>query len=149
MDSFYSAKKLLGYLQKNHIFFAVRLPKSRNVELYGKLTKLKSTKINRKVVNVWLPGVGRVWITKYDGKYYCSNKHPDYSKQLYEWYAERWCIETVFRFVKSELKMQDCQAFNFDQHCNHIGYCFLISLVDSITVGNRHIEHQFIKLRNP
>ena len=125
MDSFYSAKKLLGYLQKNHIFFAVRLPKSRNVELYGKLTKLKSTKINRKVVNVWLPGVGRVWITKYDGKYYCSNKHPDYSKQLYEWYAERWCIETVFRFVKSELKMQDCQAFNFDQHCNHIGYCFL------------------------
>ena len=47
------------------------------------------------------------------------------SKQLYEWYAERWCIETVFRFVKSELNLQDCQGFEFIQHHNHIGYCFL------------------------
>jgi hypothetical protein len=125
IDSFYSAKKLLGYLHKNHIFFAVRLPKSRNILLNGILTKIKSTQITGKAVNVWLPAVGKVWITKYKGKYYCSNCCPDYPKQLYEWYAERWCIETVFRFVKSELKMQDCQAFSYVQHYNHIGYCFL------------------------
>lgn len=125
MDSFYSAKILLNYLHKNNIFFAVRLAKSRNILLNGTLTKLKSTQIGGKVINVWLPGVGKVWITKYKGKYYCANRCPEYQKQLYEWYAERWCIETVFRFVKSELKMQDCQAFKYKQHVNHIGYCFL------------------------
>ena len=125
IDSFYSAKILLFYLQKNHIFYAVRLPKSRNILLNGTLTQLKSTQIGGKVVNVWLPAVGRVWITKYKGKYYCSNCRPDSSKQLYEWYAERWTIECVFRFVKSELKLQDCQAFTFEQHYNHIGFCFL------------------------
>jgi hypothetical protein len=125
MDSFYSAKKLLGYLHKNHIFFAVRLAKSRTVLLNGILTKIKSTQISGKVVNVWLPAVGKVWITRYKGKYYCFNGCPEYSKQLYEWYAERWCVETVFRFIKSELHLQDCQGFKFIQHHNHIGYCFL------------------------
>ena len=124
MDSFYSAKMLLKYLHKNHIFFATRLAKSRNILLNGTLTKLKSTQIGGKVINVYLPGVGRVWITKYKGKYYCANRRPEYQKQLYEWYAERWCVETVFRFVKSELKMLDCQAFKYAQHVNHIGYCF-------------------------
>ena len=52
MDSFYSAKKLLGYLHKNHIFFAVRLPKSRNVLLNGTLTSIKSTQITGKAVIV-------------------------------------------------------------------------------------------------
>ncbi len=125
MDSFYSAKKLLNYLQRNRIFFSIRLPKSRNILLNGILTSLKSTQIGGKVVNVWLPAVGKVWITKYKGKYYCANRCPEYQKQLYEWYAERWCVETVFRFIKSELKMQDCQAFKAQQHFNHIGYCFL------------------------
>ena len=125
LDSFYTAKILLGYLQQNHIFFAVRLQKSRNVLIGGKLTKLKSIQFNRRCINVLLPGVGKVWITRYKKKYYCSNCRPDYQRQLYEWYAERWCIETVFRFIKSELKMQDCQAFNYNQHVNHIGYCFL------------------------
>lgn len=126
MDSFYSAKKLLGYLQRNHIFFAVRLAKNRKILLNDEWTLLKSTRIGGKVVNVYLPGVGRVWITKYKGKYYCANRCPDYQKQLYEWYAERWCVEMVFRFIKSELKMEDCQAFRPNQHYNHIGYCFLV-----------------------
>ena len=126
MDSFYSAKKLLGYLHRNHIFFAVRLAKSRKILLNDEWTNLRSTQIWNKVVNVYLPGVGRVWITKYKGKYYCANSCPDYQKQLYEWYAERWCIEMVFRFIKSELKLQDCQAFKPNQHFNHIGYCFLV-----------------------
>lgn len=126
MDSFYSAKILLKYLHKNHIFFAVRLAKSRNILLNGTLTKLKSTQIGGKVINVWLPGVGKVWITKYKGKYYCANRCPEYQKQLYEWYAERWCVETVFRFVKSDLKMLDCQSFKYKQHFNHIGFCFLV-----------------------
>jgi len=124
-DSFYTAKKLLGYLQKNHIFFACRLAKSRNVLVEDKLTKLKSIPFGKRCLNVWLPGVGKVWITKYGGKYYCSNCPPDYQKQLYEWYAERWCIEMVFRFCKSELKMEDCQGFSYNQHVNHIGFCFL------------------------
>lgn len=124
-DSFYTSKKLLGYLQKNHIFFACRLAKSRNVLLEDKLTKLKSIPFGKRCLKVWLPGVGKVWITKYGGKYYCSNHPPNYQKQLYEWYAQRWCVENVFRFNKSELKMQDCQGFSYEQHVNHIGYCFL------------------------
>ena len=33
--------------------------------------------------------------------------------------------ECVFRFVKSELKLEDCQSFEAVQHYNHIGFCFL------------------------
>jgi hypothetical protein len=124
-DSFYTARNLLGYLQKNHLFFACRLAKSRNVLVEDKLIKLKSIPFGKRCLNVWLPGVGKVWITKYGGKFYCSNYPPDYQRQLYEWYAQRWCIEMVFRFCKSELKMQDCQGFSYEQHYNHIGFCFL------------------------
>jgi len=125
VDALYNAKKFLGYLHKNHIFFATRLGRGRILFVNGKKSLLKTTIWGKKCINGWLPGIGYVWVTKYRGKYYCANRRPDYQRQIYEWYAERWCVECVFRFVKSELKLQDCQAFNFNQHYNHIGFCFL------------------------
>jgi len=125
IDAFFNAKKILGYLQKNHIFFCTRLGKSRLFFQEGKKMNLKSTSFGKKCINGWLPGIGYVWVTKYKGKYYCANRCPDSQKQLYQWYTERWDIECVFRFVKSELKLEHCQGFEFIQHHNHIGYCFL------------------------
>mgnify|MGYP000526980567 CR=1 FL=1 len=125
VDALYNAKKFLGYLHKNHLFFATRLGRGRILFVNGKKCLLKTTIWGKKCIKGWLPGIGYVWVTKYRGKYYCTNRRPDYQRQIYEWYAERWNIECVFRFVKSELKLQDCQAFTFIQHYNHIGYCFL------------------------
>lgn len=125
VDALFNAKKLLGYLHKNHIFFCTRLGRGRILFVNGKKCRLKTTIWGKKCIKGWLPAIGYVWVTKYKGKYYCANRRPDYQQQLYEWYAERWCIETVFRFVKSELKLEDCQAFDYVQHSNHIGYCFL------------------------
>ena len=125
-DAFYNKKLILRYLQINRISFVTRLEKSRNVLMKTQLIQLKSISFNRKVLEVFLPGVGRVWITKYKRKYYCSNVRPDYQKQLYQWYAERWMIECVFRFVKSELGFEDCQSVESIQNYNHVGYCFLV-----------------------
>ncbi len=88
VDAFFNAKKVLGYLHKNHIFFYTRF------------------------------GRGRIFFV--NGK----EGHPECQKQLYEWFAQRWNIECVFRFCKSELKLLDCQGFDLIQHYNHIGYCF-------------------------
>ena len=121
VDAFFNAKKVLGYLQQNHIFFCT----GRIFFVNGKKGYVKTTIFGKKCINGWLPGIGFVWITKYKGKYYCANRRPAYQKQLYEWYAERWKIECVFRFVKSELKLEDCQSFEAVQHYNHIGFCFL------------------------
>jgi len=125
VDAFFNAKKVLGYLHKNHIFFCTRLGRGRIFFVNGKKGHLKTTIFGRKCIKGWLPGIGHVWVTKYKGKYLCANRRPEYQRQLYEWYAERWNIECVFRFCKSELKLLDCQGFEWIQHYNHIGYCFL------------------------
>lgn len=125
VDAFFNAKKVLGYLQQNHIFFCTRIGRGRIFFVNGKKGYVKTTIFGKKCINGWLPGIGKVWITKYKGKFYCANRRPAYQRQLYEWYAERWKIECVFRFVKSELKLQDCQSFEAVQHYNHIGFCFL------------------------
>jgi len=125
VDAFFNAKKVLGYLHQNNIFFCTRIGRGRIFFVNGKKGYVKTTIFGKKCINGWLPGIGKVWITKYKGKYYCANRRPAYQRQLYEWYAERWKIECVFRFIKSELKLEDCQAFEAIQHYNHIGYCFL------------------------
>ena len=152
IDAFFNAKKILGYLQQNHIFFCTRLGKSRLFFQEGKKMNLKSTSFEKKCINGWLPGIGNVWVTKYKGKYYCANRRPEYQRQLYEWYAERWDIECVFRFVKSELKLEDCQGFEFIQHYNHIGYCFLtyallLAMFPNINVykAKRRIQSELIQ----
>lgn len=124
-DAFFNKKRILGYLQKNHIFFVTRLEKSRVVLIEKQRIQLKSISFNGRFFQVFLPGVGKVWITKYKRKFYCSNVCPNYQKQLYEWYAERWTIECVFRFVKSEAHLEDCQSTDEVQNYNHIGFCFL------------------------
>lgn len=124
-DAFFNKKRILGYLQKNHISFATRLEKSRVVLMESKRIQLKSISFNGRFFQVFLPAVGTVWITKYKRKFYCSNMCPTYQKQLYEWYAERWTIECVFRFVKSEAHLEDCQSTEALQNYNHIGFCFL------------------------
>jgi hypothetical protein len=124
-DAFFSSKRILGYLHKNHIFFATRLAKNRVVLMEGKRIQLKSLPANRKVLYVFLPGVGKVWICRYKRKFYCSNIRPDSPKQLYEWYTQRWTIECVFRFVKSEAHLEGCQSTEVIQNYNHIGFCFL------------------------
>ena len=86
--------------------------------------QLKSISFNGRFFQVFLPAVGLVWITKYKRKFYCSNVRPAYQKQLYEWYSQRWTIECVFRFVKSEAHLEDCQSTEEVQNYNHIGYCF-------------------------
>ena len=124
-DAYYNKRKILSYCQQYHIFYVTRLEKSRNVVMDKQQIKLKSIQFNGRYLPVFLPGVGNVWITKYKKKYYCSNRCPEYQRQLYEWYAKRWTIECVFRFVKSELGFEDCQSTKEVQHINHIGFCFL------------------------
>ena len=124
-DAFYNKKSILSYLHQRNISFATRLEKSRNVLIGKQLSQLKTIQFNGRCLLVFLPGVGKVWITKYKRKYYCSNIRPEYQRQLYEWYAERWCIECVFRFVKSELGLEHCRSIKTIQHYNHIGLCFV------------------------
>lgn len=153
-DAFFNKKRILSYLQKNHIFFATRLEKSRTVLKENQRIQLKSIPFNGKVFKVFLFGVGTVWISRYKRKFYCCNVHPTYSKQIYEWYKERWTIECVFRFVKSEAHLEDCQSTEDIQNYNHIGFCILayallVALFPQVNVyeAKRLFCSKFIKKR--
>jgi putative transposase len=123
-DAFYASEKILKYLIKCHLRFCSQLPKNRLFN-YQQLQTLHRGR------PYWID-VGKVkgniavQVVKNRRKYFVTNDLSLTRDEQLALYKIRWRIEEVFRFAKSELGMEKCQARSLRAQSNHVGCCFLL-----------------------
>lgn len=69
-----------------------------------------------------------VLILKHEGKYFASNQILQTDEHLVRTYRIRWTIETIFRFCKDQLHLEECQARSPRAQEKHILSCFVAYL---------------------
>lgn len=124
-DKFYGANKLLDQLHEYQWKFVAQLKCNRIINaapIKEDLTQEGDTTIG------WINQV-KVSIIRHDDKYFFTND-PDISLvTLPDLYKNRWPIEEVFRFLKSELRLEYCQARTLKAQKTHLASCVVLSLI--------------------
>lgn len=123
-DSFYASEKILKYLVTNRQNFVSQVDKQR---------KLNDVQVKR--INMGRPywtetghltGNIFVQVVKNKRKYFVTNMVGITRQEQLRIYKERWNIEDCFRFTKSELGFEKCQAVTLHAQNTHFGVCFLL-----------------------
>lgn len=123
-DAFYASESILKYLTKRKLIFCSQLPKNRlfnhqqlRLVHKGRPYWVETGKIKGSIV---------VQVVKNRRKYFVTNDLDLTREEQLALYKIRWKIEEVFRFAKSELGMEQCQARSLRAQSNHVGSCFLL-----------------------
>ena len=90
-----------------------------------------------------------VQVVKHNHGYLVTNsKKPQYTKSLATLYKKRWCIEVLFRELKSVLHLEHCAARSLNAQAKHIHAClqaYLILQKHYPTLGAKTTQQQFIQ----
>jgi hypothetical protein len=144
-DSFYASEKLLKHLISQKQFFVTQLHKNRNLNHQ----QVRTINMGRPY---WterglLTGNINVQVVKNRRKYYATNMVGITRREQLNTYKIRWKIEEVFRFSKSELGFEKCQAVSLHGQNTHFGVCFLLyGLLQDIAEKTQMTGYQ-IKLK--
>lgn len=123
-DAFYAAEKLLKFLVIHEQTFYSQLPKNRmfDHEPLARHNKGRPYWMQTGLIK----GKIRVQIVRNRKKYYITNCIGVARKEHLATYKLRWKIEEVFRFVKHELGLEQCQSHSLQGQQNHFGICFYL-----------------------
>jgi hypothetical protein len=124
-DKFYGANKLLDQLHEYKWKFVAQLKCNRIINaapIKEDLTQEGDTTIG------WINQV-KVAIIRHDDKYFFTNDPNLPLGNLPELYKHRWPIEEVFRFLKSELRLEHCQARTQKAQKTHLASCVVLYLI--------------------
>lgn len=125
-DKFYGANKLLNQLQEYRWHFIAQLKCNRIINaapIREDLTNDGDTTIG------WVADQVHVCIIKHDEKYFFTNDLSLSGERLPELYKHRWPIEEVFRFLKTELRLEACQARTHQAQKTHLASCVVLYLI--------------------
>lgn len=68
-------------------------------------------------------------IVRHDNKFFFTTDLSLSPKRMIALYQKRWPIEEVFRFLKSELRLEQCQARTKQAQKTHLASCVLVYLI--------------------
>lgn len=144
-DSFYASENLLKYLINHDQLFVTQLHKNRNLNHQ----QVRTINMGRPY---WteegsLTGNILVQVVKNRKKYFATNMIGITREEQLKLYKIRWKIEEVFRFSKSQLGFEKCQAVSLHGQNTHFGVCFLLyGLLQDIAEKTQMTGYQ-IKLK--
>lgn len=125
-DKFYGANKLLNQLHEYQWKFVAQLKCNRIINaapIKEDLTREGDTTVG------WVADQVKVLIVKHDEKYFFTNDLSLSMEKLPELYQHRWPIEEVFRFLKTELRLEHCQARTKQAQKTHLASCVVLYLI--------------------
>ena len=125
-DKFYGADKLLNKLHAYRWKFVAQMKCNRIINaapIKEDLTEEEDTTVG------WVTDQVKVSIIKHDEKYFFTNDPSLPIHQLPKIYKYRWPIEEVFRFLKTELRLEHCQARTRQAQKTHLASCIVLYLI--------------------
>lgn len=124
-DNYYSAEKILNKLIFYHWQFVTQIKSNRIVSCCPISEDL--VKEGDSLIGL-LSGKAKVKIVKHDSKYFCTSNLSLKEEEILSLYQSRWQIEEVFRFLKTELSLEKCQARRKQAQKTHLASCILVYL---------------------
>jgi hypothetical protein len=106
-DAWYGAQIILNQLTCYQWNFVCRLRKNR---LINGCRVEDDLIYHGDTLTGLLTGSCVVRVVKDDQRYLATSNQDLDTREILEWYARRWAIEECFRFLKSQLHLEKCQA---------------------------------------
>jgi len=133
-DSWYAASKLIDQIQSYHWTFYSQIRKNRVINAAAVSDDLIS---NGDYLIGPLTDSCMGCILRYENKFFATNNLLVSSERILHSYRLRWKIEEIFRFLKSELHLEECQARSVTAQQTHLVSCILAYLL-------LQKEHQYL-----
>lgn len=125
-DSWYAAAKLMRLIKQLGYGFVSQIKKNR--KLGGvPLSKLKVP--TNHLVQGEIAGGVQAYFFRNEDKYYCTSLSAITPQEVQSLYKIRWSIEEIFRFLKSVLKLEKCQAIRITAQKIHLVSCMIAYLI--------------------
>ncbi|GIW60532.1 MAG: hypothetical protein KatS3mg087_1598 [Patescibacteria group bacterium] len=124
-DSFYAAPKIVSLLHSYGMTFISKVKSNRIVN--GAPIKQDLTQDGDQALE-WLAQNVQVRIVKHDNRFFCTNDLSLSMEDILFLYGYRWSIEEMFRFLKSALPLEKCQARSISAQKTHLASCLLAFL---------------------
>lgn len=124
-DSYYAADKLLNQIQGFCWTFTCLIKKNRIIcaaPIGEDLTDEGESLVGP------ITGEVKGRVIRHDDKFFLTNDLSLTGEDILLLYSLRWPIEEVFKFLKSQLHLEACQARNKQAQENHLGSCILAYL---------------------
>jgi hypothetical protein len=125
-DSWYAAAKVIKLIRYLGYHFVSQIKKNRKVNNV-RLSKLSVPK-NRLLAGK-IAGEIQAYFFRNEDKYYATSLSALSPKQVHILYKIRWKIEEVFRFLKTVLKLEKCQAIRITAQKIHLVSCMIAYLI--------------------
>lgn len=125
-DTYYGADRLLNRLHAYHWLFVGQLKCNRIINAAPIQEDLVE---EGDITRGWITDQLRATITKHGGNWFFTNDPTLNPQEIPMLYKYRWPIEEVFRFLKTELSLEKCQARTVQAQKTHLASCVLAYLL--------------------
>lgn len=125
-DKYYGADRLLNRLQEYHWRFVGQLKCNRIINAAPIREDLV---YEGDITHGYVTDQVKITIIKHDGKFFFTNDPSLSPRDIPTVYKDRWPIEEMFRFLKTELSLEACQARTNQAQKTHLASCVLAYLI--------------------
>lgn len=125
-DSWYASQDILNQLTDYGWYFVTRLKKNRIIN--GCKISQDLVENQDQLVGL-LTGKCQVKVFKNEDRYLATNRIDLTPLEILVWYTKRWKIEDLFRFLKDQLHLEQCQARTKTAQKTHLFSCLIAYLV--------------------
>ena len=125
-DSWYGATKLLDQIESYQWFFYSQIKKNRVINAAAVEDDLVD---NGDFLTGPITGGVLGFILRYGDKFFATNNLLASNEKIIHSYRLRWKIEEIFRFLKSELHLEECQARSVTAQQTHLVGCMIAFLL--------------------
>lgn len=125
-DSWYGAAKILDQIKTYHWTFYCQIKKNRVINAAAVSDDLVE---NGDTLTGPLTGKCMGFVIRYDDKFFVTNNLLVSNQRVIQSYRLRWKIEEIFRFLKSELHLEECQARSITAQQTHLVSCMIAYLL--------------------
>ena len=125
-DSWYSAEVIVNQLVAWKWKFVCKLKKNRIIN--GSALSEELLRDGDSMTGL-LTGCCRIRIIRHEDRYLATNAEDVSYEEIPLWYARRWAIEEVFRFLKDQLHLEGCQARTKTAQKTHLMSCCISYLM--------------------
>jgi len=125
-DSWYAAAKLINQIKSYHWLFYSQIKKNRVINAAAVSDDLVE---NGDTLTGPVKGECMGFVLRYDDKFFVTNNLLASSERIIQSYRLRWKIEEIFRFLKSELHLEECQTRSITAQQTHLVSCMLAFLL--------------------
>lgn len=125
-DSWYAASQLIDQIKSYRWFFYSQIKKNRVINAAAVEDDLVD---NGDFLMGPLTGNCMGFILRHDDNFLVTNNLLASNERIIRSYRLRWKIEEIFRFLKSELHLEECQARSVTAQQTHLVSCMIAYLL--------------------